>query len=158
MKLVLAGLIIVVSGLAAGLSVAPGSASPPPQATPAFSIQYLEGTQQQRDRATSPAVITEGGRIIWLAGQSGGGSPGNFAGQAKSVLDRMQITLNQNGASLQNLVSLKVFIKSDPANSAVLVKMLQEIFPDGKYPASTVVTVAYAGSLIEIQGVAVVGY
>ena len=155
-KLVLAGLMIV-SGLAAGLSVAPGSASPPPQATPAFSIQYLEGTQEQRNRATSPAVITEGGRIIWLAGQSGGGSPGNFAAQAKSVFDRMQVTLNQSGASLKNLVSLKVFIKSDPANSAVLVKLLQETFPDGKYPASTVVTVAYAGSLIEIQGVAVVG-
>ena len=69
----------------------------------------------------------------------------------------MQVTLNQSGASLKNLVSLKVFIKADPGNSADLVKLLQEIFPDGKYPASSVVTVAYAGSLIEIQGVAVVG-
>lgn len=156
MKRVLAGLMIV-AAMAAVLWVARSSASPPPQAAPAFSIQYLEGTQAQKDLAKSPAVITEGGKIIWLAGQSGGGAPGNFAAQAKSVFDRMQVTLSQSGASLKNVVALKVFIKADPGNSADVVKLLQETFPDGKYPASTVVTVAYAGSLIEIQGVAVVG-
>ena len=30
-------------------------------------IEYLEGTAFQKTRAFSPAVITEGGRMIWLA-------------------------------------------------------------------------------------------
>jgi len=32
--------------------------------------KYLEGTDAQKSRAYSPAVITEGGRIVWLAGQT----------------------------------------------------------------------------------------
>ena len=33
-------------------------------------ITYLEGTEFQKSRAYSPAVITEGGKTIWLAGQT----------------------------------------------------------------------------------------
>jgi hypothetical protein len=32
--------------------------------------KYLEGTGRQKAPALSPAVITEGGRTVWLAGQS----------------------------------------------------------------------------------------
>jgi enamine deaminase RidA (YjgF/YER057c/UK114 family) len=148
--------LLMVSGTGAGLWVARGSASALPQAAPSFSIQYLEGTQQHKDRATSLAVITQGGKMIWLAGQSGGGSPGNFEGQARSVFANMKLTLERGGASLKDVVFLKVFMKSDPSNGAALTRILEELFADGKYPASSVVTVAYAGSLIEIQGVAVV--
>ena len=31
--------------------------------------EHLTGTEAQRARAYSPAVVTEGGRIVWLAGQ-----------------------------------------------------------------------------------------
>ena len=154
-KRLVAGFLLL-SGMGMWLLVARGNADAIPQTPSSFSIQYLEGTQEQTNRAISPAVITQGGKIIWLAGQSGGGSPGNFAGQARSVFDRMQMTLARSNASLKNVVFLKVFIKADPANSDDLVKILKEVFPDGKYPASSVVTVAYAASLIEIQGVAVV--
>jgi 2-iminobutanoate/2-iminopropanoate deaminase len=34
------------------------------------SVQYLEGTDFQKGRSFSPAVITEGGKIVWLAGQT----------------------------------------------------------------------------------------
>jgi len=34
----------------------------------ALSAEYLEGNERQKSRAYSPAVITEGGRIVWLAG------------------------------------------------------------------------------------------
>ena len=149
--------IVLVSGMGAWLLMAQGS-SLPPQGAPSFSVRYLEGTQEQKARAYSPAVITEGGKIIWLAGTSGGGAPGNFSAQAGSVFDQMQATLSRSGASLRNIVSMKVFLKSDPSNGDDLVKILREVFPDGKYPASSVVTTAYSPSLIEIQAVAVVPY
>ena len=33
-------------------------------------IQHLEGTDFQKSRGFSPAVITEGGKTVWLAGQT----------------------------------------------------------------------------------------
>ena len=36
----------------------------------AMAAEYLEGTARQKSRAYSPAVITEGGRTVWLAGQT----------------------------------------------------------------------------------------
>jgi hypothetical protein len=33
---------------------------------------YLEGTATQQQRAYSPAVVTQGGRTVWLAGHTAG--------------------------------------------------------------------------------------
>jgi len=132
---------------------------------PSSPAQYLEGDAYQKARAFSPAVITRGGRIIWLAGQTatqdlnGKSLLGDFQGQARTVFMLMDRTLKRDNASLRNLVNMTVFI-NDPRNGDQLVKLRQEFFPDGKYPASTMITVsdfAQPGMLIEIQGVAVVG-
>ncbi len=131
---------------------------------PSSPAQYLEGDAYQKARAFSPAVITRGGRIIWLAGQTatqdlnGKSLLGDFQGQARTVFALMDRTLKRDGASLQNVVNMTVFI-NDPRNGDQLVKLRQEFFPDGKYPASTMITVsdfAQPGMLIEIEGVAVV--
>jgi enamine deaminase RidA (YjgF/YER057c/UK114 family) len=109
-------------------------------------------------------VVTSGGKIIWLAGQTGlqdanGKSyPGDFQAQARNALQLMDRTLKREGGSLRNVVTMTVFI-NDPRNGDQLVKLRQEFFPDGKFPASTLITVsdfAQPGMLIEIQGIAVV--
>jgi hypothetical protein len=33
-------------------------------------VQHPEGTDFQKSRGFSPAVITEGGKTVWLAGQT----------------------------------------------------------------------------------------
>ena len=38
---------------------------------PAVTAEYMEKTQQMMSRSYSPGAITDGGRIIWLAGQTG---------------------------------------------------------------------------------------
>jgi 2-iminobutanoate/2-iminopropanoate deaminase len=128
------------------------------------SVQYLEGDAYQKTRAYSPAVVTGGGRIVWLAGQTGltdanGKSyPGDFQSQARTAFQLIDRTLKRQGASVRNVVNMTVFI-NDPRNGDQLVKLRQEFFPDGKYPASTLITVsdfAQPGMLIEIQCVAVV--
>src|SRR5438552_11755058 len=35
-----------------------------------FMRGHLEGTETQKQRAYSPAVVTQGGRIVWLAGHT----------------------------------------------------------------------------------------
>jgi 2-iminobutanoate/2-iminopropanoate deaminase len=132
---------------------------------PAPSVQYLGGNAFQKERAYSPAVTTQGGRIIWLAGHeaaadsNGKLSADDFEGQARAAFASMDRTLKRSGGSLQNLVTMTVFIK-DPRYGDQFVKLRREMFPDGKFPASALITVsglAQPGMLVEIQGVAVIG-
>jgi 2-iminobutanoate/2-iminopropanoate deaminase len=139
--------------------------SAPQQPTSSSSVQYLDGNATQKERAFSPAVVTRGGRIIWLAGQTttedlnGKSLIGDFQGQARVVFALMDRTLKRSGGSLRNLVTMTVFI-NDPRYGDQFVKLRREMFPDAKFPASALITVsdfAQPGILIEIQGVAVIG-
>ena len=130
----------------------------------AAQVEHLEGTDIQKSRAYSPAVITQGGRTIWLAGQtttvdeSGKDITGNFEAQARTVFALMDRTLKRAGGSLANLVTMTVFI-TDPRYGDPFVKVRDEFFRDERYPTSALITVtafARPGILIEIQGVAVV--
>jgi 2-iminobutanoate/2-iminopropanoate deaminase len=155
--------LVAIAGIGFWLLTGANVRSAPQQ--PASPVQYLDGTAYQKERAYSPAVITRGGRIIWLAGQAttedlnGKSLMGDFQGQARTVFALMDRTLKRSGGSLQNLVNMTVFI-NDPRNGDQLVKLRHEMFPDGKFPASTLITVsdfAQPGMLIEIEGVAVIG-
>ena len=127
-------------------------------------IQHLEGTEHQKSRAFSPAVVTEGGRTIWLAGQTtttdldGRDISGKFDEQARTVFALMNRTLERAGGSLANLVTMTVFI-NDPRHGDRFVQIRKEMFPDGRFPCSALLTIsgfARPGILIEIQAVAVV--
>src|SRR5881409_228944 len=127
--------------------------------------KYLEGSEQQKSRAYSPAVITEGGRIVWLAGQTatvdgdGKDISGNFEAQARRVFALMDQTLRRTGGTLASLVTMTVFIK-DARYGDRFVQIRREMFPDGNFPGSALITVsnfARPGMEIEIQGIAVVG-
>jgi 2-iminobutanoate/2-iminopropanoate deaminase len=136
--------------------------SAPQQSAP--TVQYLDGNAFQKERGYSPAVTTQGGRIIWLAGHEAADSNGklsadDFEGQARAAFASIDRTLKRSGGSLQNLVTMTVFIK-DPRYGDQFVKLRREMFPDGKFPASALITVsglAQPGMLVEIQGVAVIG-
>jgi 2-iminobutanoate/2-iminopropanoate deaminase len=127
--------------------------------------KYLEGTDLQKNRAYSPAVITEGGRTIWLAGQAttmdgdGKDISGNFEAQTHRVFALIAEILGRAGGTLANLVTMTVFIK-EARHGDRFVELRQQKFPDGKYPASALITVtnfARPGMEIEIQAVAVIG-
>jgi enamine deaminase RidA (YjgF/YER057c/UK114 family) len=126
--------------------------------------EHLAPSDMQKNRAYSPAVITEGGRTVWLAGQTalldaeGRDLSGNFDAQADRIFDLLDATLKRVGGSLADMVTMTVFI-NDPRNGDRFVALRGKRFPDGKYPASALITVSHfarPGLLIEIQGVAVV--
>jgi 2-iminobutanoate/2-iminopropanoate deaminase len=127
-------------------------------AAQAMSAEYIEGNERQKARAYSPAVITEGGRIVWLAGQTGG-TTGTFEEQAREAFHQIDLTLKRAGGSLADMVTMTVFI-NDPRNGDRLTQMRRDIFPNGHYPGSALITVsnfAAPGIMTEIQGVAVIG-
>ena len=132
---------------------------------PVPGAEYMEKTEFQKSRAFSPAVVTEGGRIVWMAGQTatrdenGNDISGQFEPQARTVFSLMDKTLKKAGGSLANLVTMTVFI-NDPRNGDRFIEIRKEMFPDGNFPGSALITVANfarPGMLIEIQGVAVIG-
>jgi 2-iminobutanoate/2-iminopropanoate deaminase len=120
--------------------------------------------EQAQTRAYSPAVITEGGKIVWLAGQTAGEDgagrslAGNFDGQAHEIFARLGKTLEDAGGTLKDMVTMTVFI-TDPRYGNRLTELRREIFGDD-FAASALITVtalARPELLIEIQGIAVVG-
>ena len=126
---------------------------------------HLEPSERQKVRAYSPAVITEGGRIVWLAGQTalagadGKDISGNFEAQTHRVFALMDETLRRAGGRLADLVTMTVFIK-EPRHGDRFVEIRRALFPDGAFPASALITVsnfARPGMEIEIQGIAVIG-
>lgn len=126
---------------------------------------YMEQSEFQKSRAFSPAVITEGGKIVWLAGQTatrdeaGNDISGNFDAQVRTIFGLLDKTIRKAGGSLANMVTMTVFI-NDPRLGDRFVELRKEFFPDGNYPASALITVSHfarPGMLIEIQGVAVIG-
>lgn len=131
----------------------------------AHAADYLEKTDMQKTRAFSPAVVTDGGRVVWMAGQTatvdgdGKDISGNFEAQARRVFALMDHTLRRTGGTLANLVTMTVFIK-DPRHGDRFVEIRRQMFPDGNFPGSALITVtnfARPGMEIEIQGIAVIG-
>ena len=140
---------------------------------PLHGAEYVKGTWHEH-RAFSPAVITQGGRIVWLAGESGiflsdtdeEGNPldldkvqivTDFDTQAHNTFRRLEATLKRVGGSLQDMVTMTVYLK-DVRHGDRFVEIRKEYFPKNA-PASALITVsgfAIPEMLLEVQGIAVI--
>jgi len=112
---------------------------------------------RSQERAFSRAVITEGGKTVWLGGQTG--SPDrNFEGQAREAFSELDKNIKAVGGSgLKDMVTMTVFI-NDVRLGDRLTEIRKEIFKEC-FPGSALITVsgfARPGILIEIQGIAVI--
>src|SRR5436305_14287646 len=124
---------------------------------------YLKNERAQA-RGYSQAVVTEGGRTIWLAGQvaiedsAGRSLAADFDGQVREVFARLGRTLVEAGGKLSDMVTMTVFI-TDPRLGDRFTQLRCEIFGDN-FPASALITVAGLARpemLVEVQGIAVIG-
>jgi 2-iminobutanoate/2-iminopropanoate deaminase len=120
-------------------------------------------TERAQQRGYSPAVITESGRIVWLAGQTGtvddsGKSLANdFEGQARQIFKGFDAVLRKAGGTLADLVQMTVFV-TDVRYGERLWQVRKEVFGDD-FPGSAMVTItalANPDAKIEIQGYAVI--
>jgi 2-iminobutanoate/2-iminopropanoate deaminase len=127
------------------------------------SRRYIRRDTAQA-RAYSQAVVTEGGKTVWLAGQvvavdaSGKSLAGDFDAQVREIFSRLGQTLEEAGGSLADMVTMTVFI-TDSHYGDRFTQLRKEIFRD-KFPASALITVAGLARpemLVEIQGIAVIG-
>ena len=116
-------------------------------------------------RAFSRAVATEGGRTIWLAGQTatvdadGNSMAGNFEGQAREIFRIIDERLQHFGGTLSDIVTMTVYI-DDVRNGDAFVEIRKEHFESGRYPSSALITVvgfARPEIMLEIKATAIVG-
>src|SRR5580704_13178896 len=81
----------------------------------AMKKSFVRGARAEK-RAYSPAVITEGGKIVWLAGHTGAvddagqSLAGDFDAQCRQTFRNVEKTLAEAGAKLADLVTMTVFL------------------------------------------------
>jgi len=123
---------------------------------------YHKGTWQET-RAFSPAVVTTGGKTVWIAGHGaphdsdGNSLAGDFEAQTRASFRLIEATLERAGAKLQDMVTMTVFI-IDSRYGNLFTEIRGEYFPDG-FPASAMITCAGFAQpemMVEIQGIAVI--
>jgi 2-iminobutanoate/2-iminopropanoate deaminase len=129
----------------------------------AFSRRFIKQERPQQ-RGYSAAVITEGGKTVWLAGQTAtvddSGKPlaDDFEGQVRQIFKLLNATLENAGGKLSDMVQMTVFI-TDVRYGDRLTQIRREIFGDN-FPGSALITItalANPDAKIEIQGHAVIG-
>jgi 2-iminobutanoate/2-iminopropanoate deaminase len=132
--------------------------------TPGVARDYLKSERAQ-SRGFTPGVVTEGGKTVWVSGQTGlvdedGKSmAGNFEGQARVIFRAIDAVVKRAGGSIKDVVNITVYLV-DPRLLDPLMPIRREVWPDGNFPASTTITVhslPAVGMMLEISAVAVVG-
>lgn len=126
--------------------------------------EYLPLPPDMAGRSYSPAVITKGGKIVWLAGvttltdEQGKSLAGDFEGQTRFIFRQIDRNLKKVGGSLNDVVYMTVFL-TDARNGSILAKVRREVFPKNP-PASSQITIsalALPGFMIEVHAIAVIG-
>ena len=115
-------------------------------------------------RAFSPAVVTEGGKTVWLAGVTapfdaeGNSLAGDSDAQAHEAFRVIESRLVELGGSLADIVTMTVFI-GDTRYGNSFVDIRATKFEPGHYPSSALITVAgfaLPGIDLEIKATAVI--
>jgi enamine deaminase RidA (YjgF/YER057c/UK114 family) len=125
-------------------------------------IQYASAYQKSRSYA--PAVVTEGGRTVWLAGllaaedEQGRALAGDFDEQVRCIFRKMASQMAVVGGTIDDVVTMTTFITEVRFNGEFVI-LRKEFFQEDRYPASTLVTVKALNkpeALVEITATAVI--
>jgi 2-iminobutanoate/2-iminopropanoate deaminase len=120
--------------------------------------EFVEPVPQE---SRSTGVKVKGGTLVFLAGHTASlpqrdAELGNFDAQFKRTFDKIRNTLDKAGGSLDDIVSLSVFL-TDLRYVPDFQKLAKELFKKG-FPATTYVEVSHLARpqlIIEIQPIAV---
>jgi 2-iminobutanoate/2-iminopropanoate deaminase len=135
-------------------------------AAPAFGADFME-RDMDRARAFSTAVITEGGRTVWISGvntirdDAGKDISGDFDAQVRAIFKDIERTLKAAGGSLDDIVSTTTYVVDESQRSR-FTQLRKEIYKGDHYPASVLMTIpgkylTRAGTVVEVAAVAVIG-
>jgi enamine deaminase RidA (YjgF/YER057c/UK114 family) len=113
----------------------------------------------------SQAVVTSGGRTLYVSGQTAwdsrrqlvGGD--DLEGQARQAFTNLQAVVEAAGGTMADVVSLRIYVVDyRPEKAGPVGRVLRHFFPGEVKPASTwvgVAALADPGFLIEVEATAV---
>jgi 2-iminobutanoate/2-iminopropanoate deaminase len=114
----------------------------------------------------SQIVTSQGGKTVYLSGQVAWENEGNIVGpddlhaQTVQALPNIEIALKSAGASITDIVSMRIYIvESKLAEDRHITEALKTFFPTDRLPASTWVGVPALSNkdfLVEIEAVAMI--
>ncbi len=122
-----------------------------------------EGDAWLATRAFSAAVVTTGGRTVWLAGhvgtvdKNGKSLRGDFEAQVRQTFLNIEETLAKVGGKLSDMVTMTCYIL-DVRDGDQFVDLRREILKKD-FPCSALITVAGFANpdiLVEIMPIAVI--
>lgn len=126
-------------------------------------MNYIK-TERAQQRGYSTAVVTDGGKIVWIAGHtaviddSGASLAADFDGQTRQLFKSLAATLEKAGGTLADMVQMTVFV-TDIRYGDRFIAIRKEMFGDN-FPGSALIAItalANPDAKIEIQGYAVLG-
>lgn len=114
----------------------------------------------------SQAVVAEGGKTVYLSGQTAWDTNKQIVGgndlgeQTRQALRNVQHAVEAAGGTLADVVSLRLYVVNPKPGDMISVGIaLREFFPADSPPASTwigVVSLAIPEFMIEIEAIAVI--
>jgi enamine deaminase RidA (YjgF/YER057c/UK114 family) len=128
-------------------------------------IQRLNPSRRSAPNGFTHVVITEGRKLIFIAGQTGGpvaeGETPDLATQVAQTFENLKICLEEAGATFSDLVKFTTFVVNfKPEDRTVLAEVRRRYLKDDEWPANSLIGVqalANPSLLIEIEAIAVVG-
>ena len=116
----------------------------------------------------SHGILVTGGRLLFLAGQTGSDSegqivsPGDLVAQYEQVLRNLQTVVEAAGGKMQDITKINIFVR-DRDDYLAHLKLLGKVhrsFFGAYYPATALFEISrffQNEALIEIEGIAVLG-
>ena len=120
-----------------------------------------------RPTGFSHGIVTTGGRLLFLAGQTGSDAeghitaPGNLVAQYEQIMRNLQVVVASAGGAMQDITKLNIFVR-DRDDYLAHLKPLGQVhraFFGAYYPAMALFEISRLfqdDALVEIEGLAVI--
>ena len=116
----------------------------------------------------SHGILVKGGRLLFLAGQTGSNAegqiiaPGNLVAQYEQTLRNLQTVVEVAGGKMQDIAKLNIFVRDRDDYLAHLkpLGVVHRTFFGSYYPAMALFEVSrffQDETLVEVEGLAVIG-
>lgn len=121
-----------------------------------------------RPSGFSHGILTTGGRMLFLAGQTAINADGqlvaagDLVGQYEEVLRHLKAVVEEAGGTMQDIVKINIFVqdRDDYLKHLKPLSVVHQSFFGKYYPATALLEVSrfyQDGILVEIEGVAMLG-
>jgi enamine deaminase RidA (YjgF/YER057c/UK114 family) len=130
--------------------------------------QIINPRSLPRPSGFSHGIVTTGGQMLFLAGQTATNAegqivaPGDLVGQYEEVLRHLKAVVEEAGGAMQDVVKINIFVKDrdDYLKHLKPLSAVHQSFFGRYYPATALFEISrfyQDGILVEIEGIAMLG-